>query len=100
MSQFIDVDKVENMQKIKKNVPILVLVFFALILVFNSVGTVGAGERGVLLQFGAVQDKVLGEGLYFKIPFSTSQKMDVKFKRWLKPVLLLGFANSYFSDCY
>ncbi|OJI06333.1 hypothetical protein BK004_04175 [bacterium CG10_46_32] len=40
-----------------------------LILLFSSFGTVGAGERGVLLQFGAVQDKVFGEGLYFKIPF-------------------------------
>ena len=82
MNQFIDVDKVENVQKIKKNVPILVLVFFALLLIFNSFGTIGAGERGVLLQFSAVQDKVLGEGLYFKIPFIQQvQKMDVKIQK-------------------
>ncbi|HQJ07819.1 MAG TPA: SPFH domain-containing protein, partial [Deltaproteobacteria bacterium] len=29
---------------------------------------VGAGERGVVLNFGAVQKKVLGEGLHFRIP--------------------------------
>jgi regulator of protease activity HflC (stomatin/prohibitin superfamily) len=50
--------------------------------VFNSVGTVGAGERGVLLQFAAVQDKVFEEGLYFKIPFVQKVvKMDVKIKK-------------------
>jgi len=53
-----------------------------LILIFGAFGTVGAGERGVLLQFGAVQDKVLGEGLYFKIPFvHTVVKMDVRIQK-------------------
>jgi regulator of protease activity HflC (stomatin/prohibitin superfamily) len=53
-----------------------------LILIFGSVGTVGAGERGVLLQFGAVKDKVFDEGLYFKIPLIQSVvKMDVKIKK-------------------
>jgi len=53
-----------------------------LILVFSSFGTVGAGERGVLLNFGAVQDKVLGEGLYFKIPFVQEVvKMDVRIQK-------------------
>lgn len=41
----------------------------ALILLFGAFGTVGAGERGILLQFGAVKDKVFDEGLYIKIPF-------------------------------
>jgi len=35
----------------------------------GSVGMVGAGQRGVLLQFGAVTGTIKGEGLYFKIPF-------------------------------
>ena len=52
------------------------------ILIFSAFGTVGAGERGVLLQFGAVQDKVLGEGLYFKIPFIQQVvKMDVRIQK-------------------
>lgn len=53
-----------------------------LILIFGSVGTVGAGERGVLLQFGAVQDAVFGEGLYLKIPFIQKVvKIDVKIQK-------------------
>jgi regulator of protease activity HflC (stomatin/prohibitin superfamily) len=34
----------------------------------SSVGTVGAGERGVRLRFSAVTDTILDEGLYFQIP--------------------------------
>lgn len=52
------------------------------VLLMNSLGTVGAGERGVLLQFGAVQDKIFAEGLYFKIPFIQQVvKMDVKIQK-------------------
>ncbi len=29
---------------------------------------IGAGERGVVLNFGAVQNKVLGEGMHFRVP--------------------------------
>ena len=29
---------------------------------------VGAGERGIVLNFGAVQDKVLNEGIHFRVP--------------------------------
>jgi regulator of protease activity HflC (stomatin/prohibitin superfamily) len=54
----------------------------ALIVILGAFGTVGAGERGILLQFGAVQDKVFGEGLYFKIPFIQKVvKMDVKIQK-------------------
>jgi len=56
-------------EKIKKFVSSAVIGIVALMIIFGAFGTIGAGERGVLLQFGAVQDKVLGEGLYFKIPF-------------------------------
>lgn len=58
------------------------IVLIALIIIFGSVGTVGAGERGVLLQFGAVKDKVFGEGLYFKIPLIQQVvKIDVKIQK-------------------
>ncbi len=60
----------------------IVIVVIVLILAFNSLGTVGAGERGILLQFGAVQDKVFNEGLYFKIPFVQSVvRIDVKMQK-------------------
>ena len=53
-------------------------VFFFLI-VLNPFVKIDAGERGVLLNFGAVQDDVLGEGLHFRVPImQTVVKMDVK----------------------
>jgi len=52
-----------------KKIVILGIVLAALLLLSKTVGTVGAGERGVLLRFTAVTDKVFDEGLYFKIPF-------------------------------
>ncbi len=39
-------------------------------LLFSSMGIVGAGQRGVLLRFGAVTGTIKNEGLYFKIPFA------------------------------
>lgn len=67
---------------IKKFVFSGVIGLIAFIIIFGSFGTVGAGERGVLLQFGAVKDKVFGEGLYLKIPFVQSVvKMDVKIQK-------------------
>jgi regulator of protease activity HflC (stomatin/prohibitin superfamily) len=40
-----------------------------LVLLAGTIGTVGAGERGVLLRFGAVTGTIFDEGLYFKLPF-------------------------------
>ena len=43
---------------------------------------IGAGERGIVLNFGAVQDKVLSEGIHFKIPIvQTVEVMDVKIQK-------------------
>ncbi len=51
----------------------------ALVLVFGTVGTVGAGERGVHLRFGATTGRVVEPGLYFKVPLIDSvEKMDVQ----------------------
>jgi regulator of protease activity HflC (stomatin/prohibitin superfamily) len=53
-----------------------------LLLALNSFGTVGAGERGVLLQFGAVKDTVFDEGLYIKLPFiHRVVKIDVRIQK-------------------
>jgi len=56
----------------------LIIALFA----FKPWVQVGPGERGIVLNFGAVQDVVLGEGLHFKIP--VVQKvilMDVKIQK-------------------
>lgn len=45
-------------------------------------GTVGAGERGILLRWGAVQGKVVGEGLYVRVPIADRVVlMDVKIQK-------------------
>lgn len=45
---------------------------------------VGAGQRGIVLNFGAVQKKVLSEGIHFKIPVvQTVILMDVKIQKAL-----------------
>jgi regulator of protease activity HflC (stomatin/prohibitin superfamily) len=43
---------------------------------------VGAGERGVVLNFGAVKENVLGEGLHFRVPIMQQiALMDVKVQK-------------------
>ncbi len=46
----------------------IVAVMFIVLLLFKPWVQIGAGQRGIVLNFGAVQDKVLNEGLHFKIP--------------------------------
>lgn len=75
-------DLKRNFKKGRNKIGSIIIAIAVLVLIFNSVGTIGAGERGILLQFGAVQDNVFGEGLYFKIPFvQTVLNIDVKIKK-------------------
>jgi prohibitin 2 len=48
------------------------VVVYGVAWLFAGWGTVGAGEKGVKLHWKAVTGEVLGEGLYFKNPFSES----------------------------
>lgn len=53
-----------------------------ILVIFKPWVQIGAGERGVILNFGAVQKKVLQEGLHFRVPIM--QKiipMDVKVQK-------------------
>jgi len=53
---------------------VLIILFIA-----NPFIIVGAGERGVVLNFGAVQNEVFGEGIHFRIPFvQRIVRMDVR----------------------
>lgn len=52
-----------------KFVVIGAIVIGGLFLMGGVFGTVGAGQRGVLLRFGAVTGEIKEEGLYYKIPF-------------------------------
>ncbi len=59
-----------------------VLAVLFLLIVLNPFVKIDAGERGVLLNFGAVQKDVLGEGLHFRIPIMQRiVKMDVKIQK-------------------
>ena len=53
----------------EKKIIIIGVVIAILILMVSSAGIVGAGQRGVLLRFGAMTGIIKNEGLYFKIPF-------------------------------
>lgn len=81
-------DKIDEInQKIRKidagkMISKIAIGLFVLILLFGTFGTIGAGERGILLQFGAVKDRIFGEGLYIKIPFVHKVvKVDVKIQK-------------------
>jgi len=82
MNKIVEIN--EKIRKIdaKKIISRMIIGLFALIIIFGAFGTVGAGERGILLQFGAVKDKVFDEGLYIKIPLIQRVViMDVKIKK-------------------
>lgn len=54
-------------------IPLAVLIFF------NPIRFVGAGERGVVLNWGAVSGQVLPEGMHFIVPWKQSvKKMNVR----------------------
>ncbi|MFZ1703822.1 MAG: prohibitin family protein [Saprospiraceae bacterium] len=67
-----------------KPVRILLITVAALLFFFvlNPWVQVGAGERGVVLNFGAVQQIVLGEGLHLRVPIMQEiVLMDVKVQK-------------------
>ncbi len=66
-----DIKVIDKTAKTVKNIVISVIIaFFAVILIFNSFTTVRAGHSGVVVTFGEVSERVLSEGLHFKIPFA------------------------------
>ncbi|MDI6784094.1 MAG: prohibitin family protein, partial [bacterium] len=76
----------EAMQSAMKKGPMRVAVIIGAILVGFLFARpwvqIGAGERGVVLNFGAVQDAVLNEGLHFRIPImQVIIPMDVKVQK-------------------
>jgi regulator of protease activity HflC (stomatin/prohibitin superfamily) len=57
----------------------IVIAVVILVVIMNPFVIVGAGQRGVVLNFGAVQDRVLDEGLHFRIPIMQKVlKVDVR----------------------
>lgn len=61
---------------------IVLLVVFILLWLLNPFVVIGPGERGVVLNFGAVQKEIMGEGLHLRIPLMQRViKMDVKVQK-------------------
>ena len=52
-----------------RTIAVVVAAIAVLVVLGGIFGTVGAGERGVLLRFGAVTGTIHEEGLYLKFPF-------------------------------
>ena len=72
------------MQKGPMRLALIIGIILLLFVLSRPWVQVGAGERGIVLDFGAVQDKVLGEGLHFRIPVvQTVALMDVKVQKSL-----------------
>jgi len=76
----------EAMQSAMKKGPIRMALIVVVILVFSMLlrpwVQVGAGERGVVLNFGAVQQNVFGEGLHLRIPIMQEiVRVDVKVQK-------------------
>ncbi len=62
-----------------RTVATLVLLIVILIVVWGTFVIVPAGHRGVVLWWGSVETRVMGEGLNFKVPFAERViKVDVK----------------------
>jgi regulator of protease activity HflC (stomatin/prohibitin superfamily) len=82
-----DVDMAkEALQSAMKKGPMRLAVIIGAILVgflfLHPWVQIGAGQRGVVLNFGAVQKNVLGEGLHFRVPIMQSVAiMDVKVQK-------------------
>jgi prohibitin 2 len=56
-----------SLKKVPRSI-IVSLAVVAVVLLFHPWVQIGAGERGVVLDFGAVQKDVMQEGLHFRIP--------------------------------
>jgi len=78
-----DINEIKNLMK--KGSWRYLFIIAALVLAlffFKPWVQVGAGERGVVQNFGAVQDIVLNEGIHFRIPvMQTIILMDVKIQK-------------------
>ncbi|MDD3101924.1 MAG: prohibitin family protein [Patescibacteria group bacterium] len=52
-----------------------IALFFLALIILPAIGAIPAGYRGVVLKFGAVTGRVLGEGIYTVHPFTETVKL-------------------------
>lgn len=69
-------------KKTSSRVVKLIAFLLMLTIFFTPFVVVNAGERGVLMQFGKVQDRILGEGIHLIIPIvNTVKKLSVRVEK-------------------
>jgi regulator of protease activity HflC (stomatin/prohibitin superfamily) len=62
-----------------RNVGIVIVLLILFIIVWSTFVIVPAGSRGVVLWWGSVENRIMGEGLNFKVPIAeTVIKVDVR----------------------
>lgn len=82
-----DADKAKEafhamIKRVPTRVMVITGVIFFILIFFRPWVQVGAGQRGIVLNFGAVEKKVLDEGLHFRIPVMQEiVLMDVKVQK-------------------
>jgi regulator of protease activity HflC (stomatin/prohibitin superfamily) len=70
------------MKKMPMMLPVIIGIILLILMFFRPFVQIGAGERGVVLNFGAVQDTVLDEGLHFRVPIMQNiVTVDVKVQK-------------------
>ena len=62
-------NKFDNLSNKNISTILLVITFFFILFFINPCVQIDAGHRGIILNLGAVSDKILEEGLHFQIPF-------------------------------
>jgi regulator of protease activity HflC (stomatin/prohibitin superfamily) len=68
--------------KYTRSITIGLIALILVVVGFSSVTTVESGNRGVLVQLGAVKPTILSEGLHFRIPFIQSvQQIEVRVQK-------------------
>jgi prohibitin 2 len=81
MGDILDGGGLGNLRGLRKSA-IIGIIALGVLFIANPFGTVGAGERGILLRFNAVTGKIYDEGLYFRWPFIERViKVDTKIQK-------------------
>ncbi len=78
MSESIDLNSLENFQKVKKIFIFTISFFLLLWLFFASIVIVDAGQTGVYSLFGRVKDEELKSGFHLVIPLAKVTKMSIR----------------------
>ena len=64
------VPRIPTVQNKLKILAAIITFVVIIVFMFESVVVVQAGHRGVVLYVGAVENRVLGEGIHFIVPFA------------------------------